>query len=153
MICRRSLRDDDVYLANIYRQDYPVLGFNSQMAVVHNRNNENAENYFDNNGFLVRPASLGTEQLRSYQVTYLGYSGDGHFGRNNVSGSIYYAFGDEDKATFTGRRQISMRFLQRLNFRVTTTGYVRGFLLFMAAVTKIRLMTSPRVLMPFLKIR
>lgn len=97
-----GLRDDDVFLANLYIQDFPVLGFNSQVAVVHNRNDENNSNYYDNNGFLVRPASLGTEQPRSYQVTYLGYSGDGHFGRNNVSGSVYYAFGDEDRATFTG---------------------------------------------------
>lgn len=100
----QDLRDDDVYLANLYIQDYPVLGFNSQVAVVHNRNNEDDDNYYDNNGFLVRPASIGTEQPRKYQVTYLGYSGDGHFGRNNVSGSIYYAFGDEDKATFTGEQ-------------------------------------------------
>lgn len=99
----QDLRDDDVYLANLYRQDYPVLGFNSQIALVHNRNNENTGNYYDNNGFLVRPASIGTEQPRKYQVTYLGYNGDGHFGRNNVSASMYYAFGDEDLATFTGK--------------------------------------------------
>ncbi len=98
----QGLRDDDVFLANLYIQDYPVLGFNSQVAVVHNRNDENSGNFYDNNGFLVRPASLGTEQPRTYQVTYLGYSGDGHFGRNNISGSVYYAFGDEDRATFTG---------------------------------------------------
>lgn len=98
----QDLRDDDVYLFNLYIQDYPVLGFNSQVALVHNRNEENTGNHFDNNGFLIRPASLGTEQPRTYQVSYLGYSGDGHFGRNNLSTSIYYAFGDEDLATFTG---------------------------------------------------
>ena len=97
-----DLRDDDVFLFNLYRQDYPVLGFNSQFTVVHNRNEENQGNYFDNNGFLVRPASLGTEQPRTYQVTYLGLNGDGHFGRNNLSASVYYAIGDEDLATFTG---------------------------------------------------
>ena len=99
----QGLRDDDVYLANLYIQDYPVLGFNSQLALVHNRNNENSGNYYDRNGFLVRPASIGTEQPRTYKVTYLGYSGDGHFGRNNLSTSVYYAFGDEDRATFTGK--------------------------------------------------
>ncbi len=99
----QRLRDDDVFLANLYRQDFPVLGFTSQLAIVHNRNRENETNYFDNNGFLARPASLGTEQPRKYQVTYLGYNGDGHFGRNNVSVSLYYAFGSEDKATFTGK--------------------------------------------------
>ena len=98
----KGLRDDDVFLFNLYIQDYPSLGFNSQIALAHNRNDENSGNFYDNNGFLVRPTSLGTEQPRSYQVTYLGYSGDGHFGRHNVSGSMYYAFGHEDRAVFTG---------------------------------------------------
>jgi len=98
-----GLRDDDVFMFNLYKQDFPVLGFTSQVALVHNRNRESEGNYFDNNGFLVRPASLGTEQPREYDVTYLGYNGDGHFGRNNVSMSVYYAFGDENKATFTGK--------------------------------------------------
>jgi hypothetical protein len=96
-----GLRDDDVFVANLYRQDYPVLGFNSQAVVLHNRNNEDGDFHYDNNGFLVRPASLGFEQLRSYEVTYLGYNGDGHFGRNNLSVSTYFALGTEDTAVFT----------------------------------------------------
>jgi hypothetical protein len=99
----QSLRDDDVFVANIYKQDFPVLGFTSQLALVHNINRESKANYYDNNGFLVRPAALGTEQLRAYDVTYLGYSGDGHFGRDNLSVSTYYATGDEDRAVFSGR--------------------------------------------------
>ena len=96
-----GLRDDDIFLANLYRQDYPVLGFNSEVVLLHNRNSEDSEFQFDNNGFLVRPASLGFEQLRSYDVTYLGYNGDGHFGRHNVSMSTYFAVGTEDSAVFT----------------------------------------------------
>jgi hypothetical protein len=99
----QDLREDDVYVANLYRQDFPVLGFVSQVAYVHNRNRESEANYFDNNGFISRPASLGTEELREYTVNYIGYNGDGHFGRNNVSVSTYYAFGDEDRAVFTGK--------------------------------------------------
>jgi hypothetical protein len=96
-----GLRDDDIFLANLYRQDYPVLGFNSEVVLLHNRNSEDSEFQFDNNGFLVRPASLGFEQLRSYDVTYLGYNGDGHFGRHNVSMSTYFAVGTEDSSVFT----------------------------------------------------
>jgi hypothetical protein len=95
-----DLRDDDVFLANLYRQDFPVLGFTSQLALVHNRNDED-DFQFDNNGFLVRPASIGFEQPNNYDVTYLGYNGDGHFGRNNISLSTYFAVGTEDKAIFT----------------------------------------------------
>ena len=96
-----GLRDDDVFIANLYRQDYPVLGFNSQVVLLHNRNEEDNSFQYDNNGFLVRPASLGFEQLRSYEVTYLGYNGDGHFGRNNLSLSTYVAVGTEDTAVFS----------------------------------------------------
>jgi hypothetical protein len=96
-----GLRDDYVFIANLYRQDYPVLGFNSQVVLLHNWNDENEEFQYDKNGFLVRPASLGFEQLRSYEVTYLGYNGDGHFGRNNLSLSTYVAIGTEDTAVFS----------------------------------------------------
>jgi len=96
----QSLREDDVFLANLYRQDYPSLGFNSQLVFLHNRNRED-EFEFDRNGFLVRPASIGFEKPNEYDVTYLGYNGDGHFGRHNVSLSTYYAFGQEERALFT----------------------------------------------------
>ena len=95
-----DLRDDDIFIANLYRQDFPVLGFTSQGTIIHNRNREDDELFFDNNGFLVRPASLGGERLREYDVTYIGYNGDGHFGRLNLTVSAYYAFGDESVGTF-----------------------------------------------------
>ena len=94
------LRDDDVFLFNLYRQDFPVLGFTSQLAVVHNRNSENTEDFVDDNGFLTRPAAIGIQKNRDYDVTYLGLNGEGHFGRWNVSASAYYAFGEETPATF-----------------------------------------------------
>ncbi len=97
----KPLRDDDVFVANIYRQDFPTPGFTSELSLIHNINRENKDNYYDNNGFLVRPASLGTEQLREYQVTYLGYNGDGHFGRTDVSVSTYYVSGNENHSTFS----------------------------------------------------
>ena len=95
-----ALRDDDVYLFNLYRQDFPAEGFTSQIALVHNRNSENGENLIDANGFLSRPAALGIQKNREYDVTYMGYNGDGHFGPWNLTVSAYYAFGDETPATF-----------------------------------------------------
>jgi hypothetical protein len=97
----KGFRDDDVFVANVYRQDWPVLGFTSQATVVHNRNRD-TDFFFDENGFLSRPASLGTEQSREYDVTYIGYNGDGHFGRINLTVSGYLAVGD-NTAVFTGR--------------------------------------------------
>jgi hypothetical protein len=95
-----ALRDDDVLLFNLYRQDFPTLGFTSQIALVHNRNRESEHNFIDDNGFLTRPAAMGLQKNREYDVTYIGYNGDGHIGRWNLTASAYYAFGEESPATF-----------------------------------------------------
>lgn len=96
----QSLRHDDVVVTNIYWQDMPVKGFTSQGTVVYNRNREANSLYYDTNGFIERPASLGIEKPRDYDVVYLGYNGDGHFGRWNVTSSVYYATGSESSGTF-----------------------------------------------------
>jgi hypothetical protein len=95
----RALRDDDLVVANVYLQDWPVLGHTSQAIVAHNRNTE-TEPFYDNNGFLARPLSFGSERPREYEVTYLGYNGDGHFGRLNLTSSFYWAFGSETSSPF-----------------------------------------------------
>lgn len=99
------LRDDDTVFANLYRQDWPVLGFTSQAIVAYNRNSEDGreDRFFNTNGFIERPASLGTETPRGYDLTYLGYNGDGHFGRLNLTVAAYLALGEEDRGVFTDR--------------------------------------------------
>jgi hypothetical protein len=94
-----GLRDDDVFIANIYKQDFPMVGYTSQATVVHNRNRED-ELFFDTNGFLQRPAPLGQGRPREYDVTYIGYNGDGHLGRVNLTTSWYYATGRENRNIF-----------------------------------------------------
>ena len=96
----KPLRDDDVLVANLYWQDLFVKGFTSQFSITYNRNAEGEKVYYNNNDFIERPASLGREQLRDYDVFYLGYSGDGHIGRMNLSTSLYYAFGKETPGVF-----------------------------------------------------
>lgn len=98
-----GFRDDDVFVANLYWQDQPKLGFFSQFVVLHNRNREAGQTLFDANGFIVRPASLGIEVPRDYDVTYLGYNGDGHWDRLNLTVSAYYALGDESSGTFNSQ--------------------------------------------------
>ncbi len=90
------LRDDDIFIANLYVQDVPVRGFVSQATVIHNRNREGGSFFFNDNRFLERPASFGDERFRDYDVTYLGFNGDGHFGRGNLTLSAYYAWGKDD---------------------------------------------------------
>ncbi len=116
----KTLRKDDVFVANVYWQDMPSRGFTSQLTLAYNRNREDDEPQFDTNGFIVRPASLGGERLRKYDVGYLGYNGDGHFGRLNLTTSLYYAFGRTepgvfvndtvDVSAFFGAAELSMDF-------------------------------------------
>ena len=104
-----DLREDDVFLANVFWQDFPVLGFISQATVVYNRNRENDEFTFDDNGFLTRPASIADERQREYDVVYLGLNGDGHFGRFNLSGSFYAALGEDRPNQFSGEEESEIR--------------------------------------------
>ncbi len=107
----KQLRDDDVFIGNLFYQDFPVLGFTSQVTAIYNRNREN-EFFYDSNDFLQRPASIGLERVHDYDVGYLGYNGDGHFGRVNLTVSGYYALGQEDGSVFTDEKSdISAYFL------------------------------------------
>jgi len=94
-----GLRKDDVFIANLYRQDFPVLGFASQAIVAYNRNRDD-EVFYDSNGFIVRPAALGLESPRTYDVGYFGLNGDGHFGRFNLTAAAYLALGSQDVGVF-----------------------------------------------------
>jgi hypothetical protein len=99
----KSIRDDDVIAANLYWQDFPRKGFISQATVIHNSNREDDDFHYDENGFIQRPASIGGERPRGYEVTYLGLNGDGHFGRVNLTASLYLAIGESDPGTFVDR--------------------------------------------------
>jgi uncharacterized protein YgiM (DUF1202 family) len=102
----QRLRADDVYVANLYRQDWPVIGFTTQGVLLHNRNREGKRGqYYNENDFLERPAILGNGRSRSYDVTYLGLNGDGHWRRWNVSASGYVAFGRDDPGPVSGQRE------------------------------------------------
>lgn len=98
----QGLRDDDVFVGNYYWQDFGVLGLTLQGTLLYNRNRETAF-YYDENGFLNRPAAFGRELPREYDVFYPGISGDGHVGRLNLSFSGYAALGDDSASPYTGR--------------------------------------------------
>lgn len=97
-----DLRDEDIFVANLYWQDQPTLGFFSQLTAIYLENRE-TDVFYDQNGFIARPASIGLEQPREYDVTYLGYNGDGHFDRLNVTVSAYVALGEERASVFDQR--------------------------------------------------
>ncbi len=98
----KRLRDDDIFVANVYRQDFPFTGMTSQGTVIHNRNGED-EFFYDRNGFVQRPSLIGDVRPHKYNVTYLGATFDGHFGmifpswRLNLSSSTYLAVGHDER--------------------------------------------------------
>jgi hypothetical protein len=96
-------RKDWVFVANLYRQDSFAPGFTSQVTAVYNMNRERNDIHIDSNGFPVRPALLGDLRGRDYDVVYLGYNGDGHFGRLNATVSLYGALGEDRNSFFTSR--------------------------------------------------
>lgn len=98
-----DLRNEDIFAANLYWQDMPQLGFFSQATAIYVRNRED-DIYFDQNGFIARPASIGEERNRQYDVVYLGLNGDGHFGRMNLTVSAYAALGEEENGVFSGEK-------------------------------------------------
>ena len=99
----RSPRDDFVFVANAYRQDFLIPALTSQFTVVYNMNREADDIQIDTNGFPVRPALLGTLRGREYDVVYLGYNVDGRIGRVNLTGSFYWALGEDRNSFFTDR--------------------------------------------------
>lgn len=99
----QSPRNDWVFLANLYRQDFLIPGLTSQITAVYNMNREKRDIEIDDNGFPVRPALLGDLRGREYDVVYLGYNADGRIGRMNLTASLYGALGEDRNSFFTSK--------------------------------------------------
>ncbi|MFT4570620.1 MAG: hypothetical protein ACI91F_001497, partial [Candidatus Binatia bacterium] len=90
-------RADDVFVGNVYYQDFLRKGFTASALLLYNRNREgDRKPFFNDNGFLERPASIGDERPHNYDVYYLGVGGDGHFGRVNLTTNAFLALGHDD---------------------------------------------------------
>ncbi|WP_176594509.1 hypothetical protein [Sphingobium sp. EM0848] len=98
-----SPRNDWVFVANLYRQDFLIPGLTSQVTAVYNMNREKHDVEIDDNGFPVRPALIGDLRGREYDVVYLGYNADGRIGRMNLTASLYGALGEDRNSFFTSK--------------------------------------------------
>lgn len=95
-------RTQEVYIANLYRQDLFTLGYTGQISFHYNK--DRASYYLDDNGFPVRPALIGASRLHEVNAYYLGWTGDGHFGRWNVNHALYQVFGNDTFNPLANRR-------------------------------------------------
>ena len=97
-------RRDYLFLANVFRQDFPVVGLTSQLWLTYNMNREKNHVEIDDNGFPTRPALLGNLRGRNYDVVYVGYATDGHVGRINLTSQLYGAFGQDRNNFFNSEK-------------------------------------------------
>jgi hypothetical protein len=97
---RFEWRDQQVAVANLYRQDFPVLGLTSQASVHYLRDEPTFQ--FDRNGFLARPDPAGSATPHEIEAIYLGVAAFGHVGRINVDGALYYVTGDDSLNPIAG---------------------------------------------------
>ncbi|HYX31003.1 MAG TPA: carboxypeptidase-like regulatory domain-containing protein [Pyrinomonadaceae bacterium] len=98
---RFDRRHQNVYVANIFRQDFIRKGYTIQASTLYNDDRRSLK--YDRNGFLVRPALIGDVRPHAIKVGYVGINGDGHIGRLNLTHSYYYAFGHDERNPIAGR--------------------------------------------------
>ena len=94
-------RDQQVAIANVYRQDWPFLGYTTSFSVHYNHDDRGV--HFDDNGFLVSPKPVGLASENEISSYYLGWAGDGHIDRWNVTHAFYQAFGEEELNEFAAQ--------------------------------------------------
>ena len=98
---RFDTRQQNVYIANVFRQDFLRKGYTIQGSLHFNDDRPGIK--YDRNGFLVRPALIGDVRPHSIKVGYFGLSGDGHLGKLNLTHSYYHVIGRDDRNPIAGR--------------------------------------------------
>jgi hypothetical protein len=94
-------REQKVYIGNVFKQDFLTPGYTISASFHHSK--DDASVHYDTNGFLVRPAKIGTVRPHEITSNYIGVTGDGHWGRVNVDHALYYAFGRDEEELLSGR--------------------------------------------------
>jgi hypothetical protein len=95
-------RDQQVLIANIFRQDFLAKGYTAELSF--HANFDGASRHYDKNGFITRPAPIGKVQDHSVQAYYLGWTGDGHIGWLNITHAFYQVFGEDSLNGIAGKR-------------------------------------------------
>jgi len=94
-------RDQRVFLANVYRQDLFWKGYTGQLSLAANL--DEGGTHYDRTGAIVRPQPLGTVRPHDVRAYYVGWAGEGHMGRLNISHQFYQAFGRDEFNQLAGR--------------------------------------------------
>jgi hypothetical protein len=96
-------RDQNIFIANYYRQDFIFPGYTIQGSFHYN--NDGPDRLFDRNRFLVRPDPAGVFQPHRVEAYYMGLAGDGHIDRFNISHAMYWVVGRDGMNPIAGKPQ------------------------------------------------
>ena len=94
-------RGRELAIANLFIQDFIAKGYTAQFSYHFLR--DDGRLHYDDNGFLVRPAPLGTIERHRLDTDYIGWTGDGHIGRTNITHAFYQALGTDTFNQIAGR--------------------------------------------------
>jgi hypothetical protein len=86
-------RDQRVVILNVFKQDFIAKGYTAQLSF--HANFDEGSRHFDKNDFITRPAPIGAVRDHYVQAYYLGWAGDGHIGRLNISHALYEVLGED----------------------------------------------------------
>jgi hypothetical protein len=93
-------RHQNTVIANYYRQDFIWPGYTSQVSYHYNR--DQADFLFGKNDTLVRPDPVGVFAPHEVNAHYIGWAGDGHINRFNISHAFYWAVGHDELNPIAG---------------------------------------------------
>lgn len=99
---RTDRRKSQVYIGNIYIQDFKWLGYTQSFSFHANR--DRGALHYDTNGFLTRPAPIGVIGTNDVESYYIGMAGNGHIGKYNISHAFYQALGHETNNPIAAQR-------------------------------------------------
>ena len=94
-------RGQHVGIVNYFRQDFLTLGYTLSLSA-HYLHDSGGE-HIDENGFVVRPAVVGTPQVHTIDSVYFGWTGDGHIGPVNVNHAFYQVLGRDTRNPIAGK--------------------------------------------------
>ncbi|MDB6025777.1 MAG: hypothetical protein JWM68_2000 [Verrucomicrobiales bacterium] len=94
-------RDQRVFVANLYRQDFLTKGYTAQLSF--HANMDEGGLHYDENNVIARPAPIGTVMEHDVNAFYFGWAGDGHLGRLNINHAFYQVVGRDDFNGIAGR--------------------------------------------------
>jgi hypothetical protein len=94
-------RGQHLGILNYFRQDFLTLGYTLSLSAhyLHDAGGE----HVDENGFVVRPAIVGTPAVHTIDSVYLGWTGDGHVGPVNVTHAFYQVVGRDSRNPISAR--------------------------------------------------